>query len=920
MAELDTQVRTIRRLSRTINQSNVLELVNSSMELWYALRKAEDEAEIGQADDTDQDITDLPEVPPQKTQTSSQRAYDALDHVSSLLHELLTDPQLGQQLDADDIQRLRVVSGWLSQGPKTPLHLMKAGDVSLSVKAIIDSPYGTLFLKDAYSDFWDLPGGHVQDGETLDHALKREVLEETGLSIIKYKEKFVKVLKLGLDVKPVVFYDAVVKHGPVILSEEHLGYQWADSTDGQNLNLGVFKEILYPGTSDNSVLRPSRTNQPHASGSSAFTAMLDKGMFGSAENGIAAIEAEHGSRLQRQVKPDGDVLLTCPSDGQMWYVTRDGVAFEYWNPGGKEEKGSPGGGVGMGDELTNSHLEASLDSEDVLRHAEDKISPPGIGEYPGGHSKREDSYLDEPTAEPIYAQLEDVMTRHDSRHEHDYDVGVPTTPMEMTAGGQLKQANSGGELEKEGVPNQSIASPGNGMSVDNVNTPTGGSSLAGRRKNDFAIKKDAGGAARVAGSSQAGRGGPDEPKTPPRPGLVPQTGDWVHPGHWVDPDKGSKGDTPKEKPEGMPTPKKPDPADRDITGVEPECEGAITTNDESLQDIGHDISKFTDMLRERDPKKPRDFARLAEQQPRPVFPRIIKRKPPIPIISQKESVKLMKMIKTDPQQMDMKVIFKGPSPMNPLLNRYIVAGYASPVMVDLEGHKITHEALAADLPRFMAGDGQYANLNVLHSNVTVGKILPEFTIGNKTYKTMVDKVGLFVVAEIRTDPAAPAICQQVIEDIEQGKLRSFSISGNAENPTFTCDSERCFYSINDLQLYEVTLCEEGVNPEAKFDVISKSIDIPESQGGGKREVFEVIDKAKRSSVNEIELLQYFHAFKGLWEMYHNTNGLEVVLFDAIKGEVVLPNETLDNTDEIFPYHQGEDQYVEGAEYTDPTRY
>ena len=110
----------------------------------------------------------------------------------------------------------------------------------------------------------------------------------------------------------------------------------------------------------------------------------------------------------------------------------------------------------------------------------------------------------------------------------------------------------------------------------------------------------------------------------------------------------------------------------------------------------------------------------------------------------------------------------------------------------------------------------------LTSNVTVGKIIPTFKDNSgRMFTTKVDDRGLFVVAELRTDPAAPEIVHKVIEDIENGTLRSFSISGNAENPVFTCDGDRCFYDINELELYEITICEEGVNQEAKFDIVSK---------------------------------------------------------------------------------------------------
>ena len=185
-------------------------------------------------------------------------------------------------------------------------------------------------------------------------------------------------------------------------------------------------------------------------------------------------------------------------------------------------------------------------------------------------------------------------------------------------------------------------------------------------------------------------------------------------------------------------------------------------------------------------------------------------------------LRMIKAVQT-PTRYDMFVVAKQFSGA-PRDRRFIVAGYASPVIVDLEGHRIGHETLRNDLPRFLAMDGRYANVNVMHSNVTIGRILAEYKADDgKVYKTEVDDVGLFVIAEIRTDPAAPAVCGQVIDDIENGVLKSFSISGNASNPKFICEEDRCFYDIGELQLLEITICEEGVNQAAKFDVIAKAL-------------------------------------------------------------------------------------------------
>ncbi len=123
-------------------------------------------------------------------------------------------------------------------------------------------------------------------------------------------------------------------------------------------------------------------------------------------------------------------------------------------------------------------------------------------------------------------------------------------------------------------------------------------------------------------------------------------------------------------------------------------------------------------------------------------------------------------------------------------------------------------------------DHSYVGNGIVYhnSNVTIGRVLPEFTAADgKVYRTEVDDVGLFAVVEVRTDEAAPAVCAQVIDDVEAGVLRSFSISGNASNPRFVCEGDRCFYDIGELQLLEITLCEEGVNQDAKFEVIAKAL-------------------------------------------------------------------------------------------------
>lgn len=121
-------------------------------------------------------------------------------------------------------------------------------ELPLSVKIILQNHGQILILKDARSDFWDLPGGHVQDGETLEDALRREVFEETGLTMFGVEPLATHELELGGERRCVAFYAGnvtdIVDQPEVKPSEEHTDYAWADVSSLEDYNLGVFLPIV----------------------------------------------------------------------------------------------------------------------------------------------------------------------------------------------------------------------------------------------------------------------------------------------------------------------------------------------------------------------------------------------------------------------------------------------------------------------------------------------------------------------------------------------------------------------------------------------------------------------------------------------------------------------------------------------------
>ena len=146
----------------------------------------------------------------------------------------------------------------------------------------------------------------------------------------------------------------------------------------------------------------------------------------------------------------------------------------------------------------------------------------------------------------------------------------------------------------------------------------------------------------------------------------------------------------------------------------------------------------------------------------------------------------------------------------------VVGGPASVEMIDREGHLITTNALTKAFDKYMS-NFRTRNAMVLHSDVQVGWALPAYiSKGGQIFKSGVNEQGLFFITEVRDDTR---IAKRVIEQINEGKLRSYSIAGSATKVQNMQKGLMPYMQVDDLELAEVTVCEKGVNQGANFDII-----------------------------------------------------------------------------------------------------
>lgn len=169
-------------------------------------------------------------------------------------------------------------------------------------------------------------------------------------------------------------------------------------------------------------------------------------------------------------------------------------------------------------------------------------------------------------------------------------------------------------------------------------------------------------------------------------------------------------------------------------------------------------------------------------------------------------------------------------------DRLFIYGPASAEILDTQGDIIEIDAIKKALPQLL----KRARVTVDHKDQIVGEIIESYTKADLTFKTEVRlptddelskfsklekaKEALFVLAEIWNDTK---YCSEIRKAIEKGKYRSYSISGNVVNSRPCKSDENCARIVSDLNLSAVTICQNGANPAAQFDILKEENNMTE---------------------------------------------------------------------------------------------
>ncbi|MBI3335251.1 MAG: NUDIX hydrolase [Candidatus Portnoybacteria bacterium] len=117
----------------------------------------------------------------------------------------------------------------------------------ISVKAAFARDERVLLLRNVRSKwqgkvFWDFPGGRIREGEAIEKALRRSVLEETDIRDFTMGRLIgIYLLKTDVEYKTglmLLIYQCETKEENIALSDEHDKYGWFTKKEIETLDRG----------------------------------------------------------------------------------------------------------------------------------------------------------------------------------------------------------------------------------------------------------------------------------------------------------------------------------------------------------------------------------------------------------------------------------------------------------------------------------------------------------------------------------------------------------------------------------------------------------------------------------------------------------------------------------------------------------
>jgi len=125
---------------------------------------------------------------------------------------------------------------------------------NLGIKALITNRAGQILLLqvnkqeliDENRAYWDIPGGRVKHGESIEQTLTQEIAEETKLQLkeFKYFDSILSKIRIpqhpgdtvGVGLILFIYRCAIVdENAPIALSREHSQYRWCTPAEASEL-------------------------------------------------------------------------------------------------------------------------------------------------------------------------------------------------------------------------------------------------------------------------------------------------------------------------------------------------------------------------------------------------------------------------------------------------------------------------------------------------------------------------------------------------------------------------------------------------------------------------------------------------------------------------------------------------------------